>query len=114
MLVREPLGISARYSSAEFEKMKGGHFAKSMDEKWDLIFEDSRLFMCRSWTGTSIYLIEFVPDGRDWIIRDSWVNRDRDQYKWSDLGFDREFSLWLIDTRLLEKKAAPPKLPPLR
>jgi hypothetical protein len=114
MLAREPLGINARYSSAEFEKIKGGHRAPSMDEKWDLMLDGSELFMCRSWTGTTIYQIEFIPDGLDWVIRDSWVNRDPSQYKLTDSEFDRELSLWLIDALLLKKKVAPPKMPSQR
>ena len=108
----EQLGMAARYSSAEYEKIKGGYSAQSMDEKWDLKFEGSCLFMRRSWTGHTIYQVEFIPDGRDWMISNSWVNRDPNQYKWTYTDFDREFALYLIDTWLLGKNVPFPTLPP--
>jgi hypothetical protein len=105
----ESLGLQARFSREEFAKIKVGHVSQDMDDKWDIGFEDPWLLICRSWSGHCIYKIRIMSDDASATIAESWVNRDPMQYQLTNLDYDRRFSLWLINRRLLgnDDPAAP-------
>jgi hypothetical protein len=107
----ERLMLDARFSFEEFGRITSGYIARDMDDKWDLYFEHPWLYFCRSWTGNCTYQVRFEIESEQAKIAEAWVNRDPDQYKLSDSEFDRKFLIWLLETKLLDKKSQMP-LPP--
>ena len=74
-----------------------------MDDRWALRFDpaDSVLRIHRSWSGFCIFEIGFElrEDGLE--VGPSWVNRDPEQFKGSDVAQDRLTAMSLIDRLLL-------------
>ena len=108
---REALEFQACFSDEEFKKIAQGFRALQMEDKWDIRFEDGWLWFLRSWTGFCIFALrlEAVPNGMQ--VAESWVNRNSDQYRGSDLGYERALVQFLIDAFLLGKEATFP-MPP--
>src|ERR1700732_4511428 len=44
-----------RWPGDEWALIRRGHRAQDMDDKWNALVEDDRLFLHRSWTGRGIY-----------------------------------------------------------
>ena len=72
-------------------------------------FEEPWFFICRSWTGNCIYPLLIRGDGDEFLVVESWVNRDPSEYKLTDIKFDHELALRFIDSRLLGKEVVYPK-----
>lgn len=49
------------WTAAEWDRIRLGHRAGGMDEKWDVLTEGDVVFMHRSWTGRGIYEVTFSP-----------------------------------------------------
>jgi len=99
---RQELGLRRRFNTAEFALIRKG-FLPDWDAKWGICFDAERieLRMCRSWTGTCIYLLNFREDSHGVEIGESWVNRDPEQYQETNVRHDSEVASWLIDVFLL-------------
>jgi len=76
------------FSPQEFEKLKQGLTASSMDEKWNAYFHGGSFYMFRSWTGSCIYdfQLKYTEDG--YRVENTRVNRNQDQYKATDNDYD--------------------------
>lgn len=48
------------YSRADFQKIRQGFLAPSMDHKWNFRFESPSLWLDRSWTSFSCYRVDFT------------------------------------------------------
>jgi hypothetical protein len=103
---RESLGFEALFSDAEAEQMMIGLVPREMEDKWFIYHEDSWLRFHRSWTGICIYALRLEPSPSGIRVLDSWVNRDPEQYKASDIAYDRKLVRFLIDAFLLKKPDA--------
>lgn len=68
---------SCEFSEDEISRLKKGHSATSMEDKWCGFYHDNKLAICRSWTGICIYLIEFNFDTN---IHTLTINRDKKQH----------------------------------
>ena len=51
------------WTAAEWERIRLGRRARSMDEKWHVFTEGDVVFMHRSWTGRGIYEVTFSMFG---------------------------------------------------
>ena len=87
---REPLNFQARYSADEYASLQAGSIPREMEDKWFIYLHDGWLRLHRSWTGNWIYALRLEQDGNDWIVTDSWVNRDPEQYRITDGDYDRQ------------------------
>ena len=74
------LKANLSYTKEELDKIRVGSIARSMDDKWDIIYEDDWLHFYRSWTGIEIYRAKFVllPDG-NYKLQEILVNNDENQ-----------------------------------
>ncbi len=74
------LKVDFFYTKENFDKIKAGYIAESMDDKWDLVYEDDWLHFYRSWTGIEIYRAKFTPlsDG-NYKLQEILVNNDENQ-----------------------------------
>jgi hypothetical protein len=109
---REPLLFEATFSGEEYEVIRNGIIPKAMEDKWFIFLEGDSLHFHRSWTGAEIYCIRLQHEEDQWRVSDSWVNRDPEQYKGSDLAYDRELLQFIIDGLILRKSGTRFPVPP--
>jgi len=105
---RAPLGLEEAYTAEEFELIKGGLIPEAMEDKWFAFYEDPWLYLHRSWTGACIYGLRFQPSDTGAAVVESWVSRDSDQYKSTQVDYDRAMCKFLIDALLLGRQAVFP------
>lgn len=108
---REPLGFFATFNHAEAEAIANGSIPKAMEDKWFICLHESWLLFHRSWTGVCVYALRLEDSPGGLQVVDSWVNRDPNQYKWTDVEYDRRLVRFLIDAFLLHRPAVFP-MPP--
>jgi hypothetical protein len=72
-----------------------------MEDKWFIYCEDGWLYLHRSWTGSLIYWIKLDGSSSGVRVVDSWVNRDPEEYKETDIEYDRQMLNFLIRRILL-------------
>jgi hypothetical protein len=106
--LREPLLFEGTFSDGEYQLIRNGIIPKAMEDKWLIFLEDDSVHFHRSWTGAEIYCIRLQHEDGEWRVSDSWVNRDPEQYRRSDLAYDRELLRFLIDGLILHKPATFP------
>lgn len=105
---REQLQFEAFFNDEEAAQMMEGLIPGSMDDKWFIHFSDGWLNFHRSWTGALIYSLRLNGSPAGVRVADSWVNREPEQYKETDIEYDRELLHFLIDALLLKKDAVFP------
>jgi hypothetical protein len=99
-------GPERPWSEDEWATIKRGHRSHGMDDKWDGIVEDDRLYLHRSWTGRGIYEATFMQVGSEWKIRDALVTNDSN-YQPSPSECESLFLEVIIETVLLGEWPAP-------
>ena len=102
---REDLGFTARFTTPEAESMKRGFIPQSMDDRWFICFHDGWLFFYRSWTGYCTYGLRLDTTPKGMQVSESWVSRDPEQYRGTDIEDDRKLVRHLIDELLLHRAA---------
>lgn len=88
----------------ELYRLEVGYIPGAMEDKWFIYFENGWLRFHRSWTGTCIYGLKVQPTPQGGQVAESWVNRDPEQYRSTDTGYDRRLVDFLIDAFLLRKE----------
>ncbi|MFI6093160.1 hypothetical protein [Streptomyces sp. NPDC051218] len=91
----------------EWDRIRRGYRAQSMDEKWNIFVEGDVLFLHRSWTGHGIYEASFAPvteGGRK--ITSAVVEADRQRYRSSGDEYDRLMLELVINAIVLGEPAA--------
>lgn len=78
------------WTAAEWDRIRAGRRAMSMDEKWNVFAEGDTVFLHRSWTGNGIYEVSFAPapDG-GWRIASAVVETDPDRMHARRDDYDR-------------------------
>lgn len=114
--------MPSEISSFEFNKMLSeneyaslvlGFKPAQMEDKWFAFVENNKLFFHRSWTGFCIYETEIEKTASGYLLTQTKVNRNFEQYKETDLEKEKELLDYLIDRILLDKKISFPKLEPI-
>lgn len=82
------------FTERELRKIKLGFEPKRMEQKWFIYFEEGKLYLHRSWTGTCIFIIEFNDNNFHKVT----VNRNIEQYVCNDVNKDIERLNGVIDT----------------
>lgn len=82
------LKVNLSYTKEEFGKIKAGSIARSMEDKWDIVYEDDWLHFYRSWTGVEIYRAKFTPLSHgNYELQEILVNDDEIETTDSDHDF---------------------------
>lgn len=99
----EIFDLSWELSQKQLEKLKNGFIAEDMDQKWDIYFDQGKLYLHRSWTGSCIYIADILEqnDGRG-LITTVKVNRDKEQYNFSSVEVDKNLIQKIIQFQLLD------------
>lgn len=100
---QEVIHPEGAFSRSEMKRIKQGHRAGDMDDKWFMCFHEGRLQLHRSWTGICVYIVDFRDRGESSEIEQVVVNRDPEQYGEDSSRFDEEMVLWLLRTFLLDQ-----------
>ena len=104
----EAIGYSRAFSTLEFEKLKLGLSAGSMDEKWNAYYSNNIFSMHRSWTGACIYEFQLREENGIYSVENARVNRNQEQYKATDNDYDVLLLDFLISNLILgESKPFP-------
>jgi O-acetyl-ADP-ribose deacetylase len=96
MSERQPLQYRRHLTHQEANRLRQGHIAGDMDDKWNYFVEDGRLQLHRSWTGHHIYEASLrpLPHG-DVELTDLVRNADRGQYNADDAVATETFDMLL-------------------
>lgn len=97
---RARLSFSHSFSHEEFEKVKAG-FPPDWDEHWGIVYRESWLLFCRSWTSFCIYRVRLESTPTGGSVAEAWVNRDPMQYRSEGTEHDKKILRHLIDVLLL-------------
>jgi len=87
---RAQLGFEREFTNEEFEALQLGFVPEHMEERWFVLWQEPWLTLYRSWTGYAVFGLRIEPLTRGAFVAESWVSRDRNQYKGDDLLYDRE------------------------
>jgi len=98
------LDYGGRFSSEEFERISHGLIPEEMEDKWFIYLDGTTLHLHRSWTGISIFEVEFEEIGAEHVVRRTLVNRDQTQYNSTDDAYDSALLHFLISNLLLGKQ----------
>lgn len=60
-----------------FKNMRSSHISEDMNDHWDLLYENNKLYMYRSWTGICIFVAEIGDDG---VVKQLLINQDSREY----------------------------------
>ena len=105
---RATLKLAEVYSLSEFEQIKVGLIPQEMEDKWFMFFEEPWLFIHRSWTGFCIYGIRWESSPQGAAVVETWVSRDKEQYRETRTEYEEKLLKFLIDALLLKKAVAFP------
>jgi hypothetical protein len=105
---KKHLLFERHFTQHEFDQISLGLIAHEMDDKWFIFLEDLQLSFHRSWTGHCIYHIRFEKQNEEYIITETWVNRNQEEYRNNDDDYDIALLSFLIDNFLLGKNTSFP------
>ena len=110
--MRVPLDFAGSYSIADYAILTRGLQAEEMEDRWNVVFEDPWLYLCRSWTGFCIYGLRFaVSDAGEAVVVESWVSRDTSQYGGSSVEHERAVARFVVDGLMLHRYVELPDPP---
>ncbi|NVK31888.1 MAG: hypothetical protein HWE20_12840 [Gammaproteobacteria bacterium] len=92
----------------EYERLRNGLYARSMNEKWYARFYDNSFYMFRSWSGNCIFEFDLKEVGKGYRVVSARANRNREQYNADDDAYDVLFLDFLVSNLILgESKPYP-------
>lgn len=94
---RAKLNLGKVYSKQLSIIIKDGFKPKEFEDKWFIFYENNTLYCHRSWTGTCIYEVHFIEENDSIRATHAYVNRDIEQYNYTNDDEDIETIYWLID-----------------
>ncbi len=97
------LPFQKSYTAAEFAVLARGLVPKEMEDKWFVYLQEGVLYLHRSWTGICIYRVAFQEKEGCCVVREALANRDPEQYKSANDGYDSALLNFLVDSLLLGK-----------
>jgi hypothetical protein len=98
--LRVRIPFERRFTEAEFSCLKQGFVAESMEDRWNILFNDPWLIFVRSWTGFCIHKVRLENSDNGCKIAEVWVSRDRRQYGGDDPREESRLLSFLIDGML--------------
>ena len=85
--------IKRKFSIDDINRLKKGHLPEEMEDRWFYYYEDDKVYIHRSWSGSCIYIVEInIKDDKRTVT----VNRDENQYTNTDIDEDVETVYSLI------------------
>jgi len=87
----------------ECAKVKNGFAAGNMDDKWNIYYDDHKIYFHRSWTGSCIYIayLTELPDSSG-IITKIQVNRDKTEFKYTNNDENKDLFKGIVQYQLID------------
>ncbi|MFD7099296.1 hypothetical protein [Streptomyces xanthophaeus] len=101
-----PLLPDRVWTDEDWDRIRRGHAARDMDQKWNVFVEGDVVFMHRSWTGFGVYAASFAPvadGGRR--ISSAVVESDGERYRSMGDEYDRLMIELIISAIVLGEPA---------
>ncbi|MFG2751575.1 hypothetical protein [Streptomyces xanthophaeus] len=101
-----PLLPDRVWTDEDWDRIRRGHAARDMDQKWNVFVEGDVVFMHRSWTGLGVYAASFAPvadGGRR--ISSAVVESDGERYRSMGDEYDRLMIELIISAIVLGEPA---------
>ncbi|MGW7029548.1 hypothetical protein ACWGFX_20550 [Streptomyces xanthophaeus] len=101
-----PLLPDRVWTDEDWDRIRRGHAARDMDQKWSVFVEGDVVFMHRSWTGLGVYAASFAPvadGGRR--ISSAVVESDGERYRSMGDEYDRLMMELIISAIVLGEPA---------
>jgi hypothetical protein len=98
------------FSAEEWQQLCRG-VPLRMENKWFIFVENLTIHCHRSWTGYCIYQVAVRQVAEGYAVQQVTVNRDPEQYRWTDNKYDLALLDFLISNLLLGQQKPFP-LPP--
>ena len=95
------LALTGGYSAEEYDRIRWGFIPQEQQDKWFIYLEGDWLHFHRSWTGSCIFQLQFLPVDGHYEAAKAIVNRDPAQYRTTDDEQDARLIAHLIDDLLL-------------
>ena len=108
---RTTIALDRLFSPREMDRIRVGCIPEMMEDKWFVYWQDDTLYFHRSWTGYCIYVVHFVRESEAWRMVRADVNRDYEQYQYTNDDYDARMISYLIDLLLLHRPADFPDSP---
>jgi hypothetical protein len=96
----EQAELAISISKENLEIFKKGIFSYSMDDKWNVFILDDIVHFSRSWTNHCIYKVTIKTIDQQIILQDFKVNRDKNQYRFTNIEEDTILLKKLIQSYL--------------
>ena len=90
------------FSEDEFTKIRNGFLAMEMEDKWNIVYNNEKLYFIRSWTGHVIYIAHFINKENLHQLYQIDINRNSSEYKSADNIYEIQFLLYLVKRLLLQ------------
>jgi hypothetical protein len=90
------------WSRSEWDRIKVGHLAGDMDDKWLAFVEGDPLYLRRSWTRDRMYEAQFEADRDVRTITEALVRKDDRYHPMSSVGESMQLEV-IIETVLLNE-----------
>ena len=94
--------LNRKISQQEFELLEYGRIPKEMEDKWFIYYDSGKLYFHRSWSGFCVYIADVDKVGANFNVGRIIVNRNKEQYKESDVDADKNKVCILINGLLGE------------
>jgi len=116
---RSRLSLQRTFTEQEYARIRLGFIPERMEDKWFMFTEEDTLYVHRSWTGYCVYQLTLnkvgsQDQGTNYVVGETFVNRDENQYSGSDDLYDEKMLAFLIDHLLLQESYPMPLPPSLR
>jgi hypothetical protein len=105
---RAALGYEYVFDDVDAERLRDGLVPEAMEDKWFAYFENGWLYLHRSWTGALIYWLKLDGCPAGVRVVDSWVSREPEQYRETDVSYDRLLLDFLLRGLILRHEVAFP------
>ena len=89
------------FSIAEMTRLRDGLLPEEMEDKWFVVWTGEALDLHRSWTGNHIFRVTFAPAPFGEVVARALANRDPEQYRAPEAGYDGKMAMWVLDAIVL-------------
>jgi hypothetical protein len=85
-LIQLPRSIPVRWrlTPEQFRRLKHGHHAEAMEDKWNIYMDEGVVHFHRSWTGMETYRLQVDKAAHGWVVNELIVEQDPDKFHATD------------------------------
>lgn len=100
--------LKLEIDKGQINRISKGFIPAVMEDKWFIYFEESSLYLHRSWTGQPVFKLEFQENTNGYYVNNALLSSDL--AKENELEYQGQLALFLVSNILLGKSIPFPKL----